>query len=189
MALTLYQHLAQIPYKDLRGIATRLGLRKRNQGQKQEWIEPIVTGWQQAALQQQWLPMFSEHAKRALERLLQAEQMPATLFWAEYGPVRQVTARQKWSPPPWQEPATVSEELYYTPPQHRLTFSLLCKMLISGAAQYNNTAGAHSPTKHTCSLRSDSVESRQSPHNSSRAGVQNADCQKSWLPLQFAYRT
>ena len=114
MAPTLPRHLAQLPYKDLRGIATRLGLRKRHHSQKQEWIALIAAGWQQFALQQQWPAVLSEHAKDALWRLLQAEQIPAVLFWAEYGPVRQVTVHQKWSPPPWQAPATVSEELYYS---------------------------------------------------------------------------
>ena len=39
---------------------------------------------------------------------------------------------------------------FYTPPQHRLTFSLVCKMLISGAAQYiqeQHFADSNSPQR------------------------------------------
>lgn len=106
--------LATVPYRALRGMATRLQLRQDRQHQKRDWITAIATGWQRAPTRQQWLARLSSAAHSALTRLLAAEQIPAALFWAEYGAVRQVTAQQQWTPPPWQAPATVSEELYYS---------------------------------------------------------------------------
>jgi len=114
MVDSLQAHLLTMPYKDLRGLATRLGLRQRLHARKDEWIALITAGWQQPAQQQAWLHALSPAASQAIGRLLQAEQLPAALFWGEYGPVRQVTATQQWSPPPWQAPTTVSEELYYS---------------------------------------------------------------------------
>jgi hypothetical protein len=110
----LREHLTSLAYKEVRSIATRLGLRLRHQQQKADWITPIVTGWQSATTRHQWLAQLSVTAREAMTRLLTAEQIPAPLFWAEYGPVRQVTVNQHWTPPPWQAPATVSEELYYS---------------------------------------------------------------------------
>ena len=114
LAVTLASHLNTVPYKDLRGMATRLGVRQRPQQQKVDWIAPIVAGWQQAGQPQQWWSALSPTALAALHRLLAAHQIPATLFWATYGVVRQVTAQQHWTPPPWQAPANASEELYYS---------------------------------------------------------------------------
>lgn len=110
----LRNHLERVPYKDVRGMATRLGLRLRQQQNKEAWIDRIVSEWSHPQQQLRWLGMLSSSAHRALTRLLAAEQIPAALFWAEYGTVRQVTAQQQWTPPPWQAPATVSEELYYS---------------------------------------------------------------------------
>lgn len=114
MTAALRRHLANVPYKALRGIATRLGLRLRTQQRKAEWIATIAEGWQAAATAQRWLAQLSPAAHTALARLVQADQIPATLFWAEYGRVRQGTVREQGTPPPWQAPATVSEELYYS---------------------------------------------------------------------------
>jgi hypothetical protein len=112
--ITLQQTLEQMPYRSLRGLAVRLALRQSQQHQKEAWIAAVVAGWQDPTLRQRWLGLLSPAAQTALQRLLQAEQIPAVLFWASYGPVRQVTAQQHWQPPPWQAPATVSEELFYT---------------------------------------------------------------------------
>ena len=125
----LRNHLERVPYKDVRGMATRLGLRLRQQQNKEAWIDRIVSEWSHPQQQLRWLGMLSSSAHRALTRLLAAEQIPAALFWAEYGTVRQVTAQQQWTPPPWQAPTTVSEELYdsgllcptpHPPPAHAL---------------------------------------------------------------------
>lgn len=110
----LHQHLTTLSHYTLRGIAIRLALRQKKHNQKSVWITAIVTGWQTATTRHQWLAQLSLTAQEALARLLAAEQIPAPLFWADYGPVRQTTANQHWTPPPWQAPATVSEELYYS---------------------------------------------------------------------------
>jgi hypothetical protein len=126
LAPRLPEHLASLPYKDLRGMASRLGLRARRQ-RKADWVARIAAGWQEAGQRQQWLGALSTAARAAIARLLQAEQIPAALFWAEYGPVRQVRGRQHWTPPPWQTPGNVSEELYYS--------GLLCLARTTAAAR------------------------------------------------------
>lgn len=114
MPTTLAEHLAQMPYKALRGMATRLGLRQRPQQQKADWRTLVAAGWQERPQAKAWLGALSPAATTALHRLWQAEQIPAFLFWETYGVIRHVTATQHWSPPPWQAPVTVSEELYYS---------------------------------------------------------------------------
>src|SRR4051812_14389461 len=105
MSGSLQEHLVTLPYKDLRGMATRLGLRQRQQGRKPEWIVRIEAGWQSMTQRGPWLAALSVAAQGAVVRLLQAQQIPAQLFWAEYGRVGQVTAKQAWTPAPWQAPA------------------------------------------------------------------------------------
>jgi hypothetical protein len=113
-ARLLQEHLATMPYKDVRAIATRLGLRQWQHGHKSDWIAQIEGGWHCPAQRQRWLDALSPGAQAAIVRLLQAQQIPAALFWGEYGPLRRVRTHQHWTPPPWQAPASVSEELYYS---------------------------------------------------------------------------
>lgn len=110
---TLQQHLAALPYRDLRGIATRLGVSQRGQNRKTLWRTALIQGWRTATQRQTWLAQLSPQAQAALQRLLLGEQMPRALFEAEYGVVRRVTARRHWPTPPWQDPQTPAEELYY----------------------------------------------------------------------------
>jgi hypothetical protein len=107
------QQLERLPHRDLRGIATRLGLRRRGQHQKAAWTQAIAVCWQDPARQAAALLMLSEAARAALSRLQTAGELPAGLFLAQYGPVRHARPDQPWTPPPWEVPATISEELYY----------------------------------------------------------------------------
>jgi hypothetical protein len=112
--LTLVDQLQAMPYRDVRGVAIRLGLRNSDQNQKAAWIDAIQQGWRDADQRQHWVGQLSLAALRALARLLAAQTIPAPLFWAEYGRIRQATSRHHWDPAPWQEPTSVSEELYYS---------------------------------------------------------------------------
>ncbi|MFZ4663663.1 MAG: hypothetical protein ACOYNY_42060 [Caldilineaceae bacterium] len=47
--MILQDLLATMPYRDLRGAATRLQRRQDRQHQKHDWITAIVTGWQTVA--------------------------------------------------------------------------------------------------------------------------------------------
>ena len=109
---TLFQHLRQLPTHDLRAIATRLAVSSRAQRHKDEWLSSIVAAWSAPHQADALLAQLSAQARSALARLVQLEQIPGPLFRAEYGAVRR--ARQAtYATPPWQAPATVSEELYY----------------------------------------------------------------------------
>lgn len=110
----LQQCLETLPYHDLRGVITRLGLRERAAQHKQAWIDRIAQAWRDPARQSAFLATLSPAARRAAGRLAQAGELPAPLFLAEYGAVRRPQPGQYWAPPPWQAPQTISEELYYT---------------------------------------------------------------------------
>lgn len=110
---TLRQILETLPHRDLRGIATRLNLRRRAEHRKENWIVAIWSAWHDPERRTQFIAGLSPAARRAALRLAQSGNLPAALFLAEYGPVRRPGPGQHWSPPPWEQPATVSEELYY----------------------------------------------------------------------------
>lgn len=107
------EQLAQIPYDDLRAMATRLGVRTRGQERKEEWVDAITTFWQTPDRCTPHLAALSPGAQAALVLLRRAQQLPAPLFFADHGPIRR-PGRQKDEAPPWTAPRTVSEELYYS---------------------------------------------------------------------------
>jgi hypothetical protein len=111
--LLLRDALAALPYRDLRAIAIRLQLRSRSQHRKEDWLAAIVQAWHDPARRTAWLDRLSPAARAAARRLAQAGELPATLFLAEYGPLRRPGPDRHWTPPPWEAPLTVSEELYY----------------------------------------------------------------------------
>ncbi len=111
---TLRQSLEAMPYRDLRGVATRLNVRQRDQHHKEAWIAAIWNTWHDPGCQAHILATLSPAARTAAGRLALSGSLPAALFLAEYGPVRRPRPGQHWSPPPWEAPATVSEELYYS---------------------------------------------------------------------------
>ena len=110
MMTCLCQQLALLPHRDLRAIATRLGVRRRGEDNKAEWIDAIDRSWHDPALRARLLDRLSPGARTALHRLRQAGSLPTPIFLAEYGGIR----RAGPSPPPWREPQSASEELYYS---------------------------------------------------------------------------
>ncbi len=110
---TLRQSLEALPHRDVRGIATRLGTRRRGENRKEDWIERIIGAWSASASRTQIMAALSPAALRAAVRLTQGGEFPAPLFFAEYGSVRRPRPGQRWQPPPWEAPQTISEELYY----------------------------------------------------------------------------
>lgn len=110
---TLRQLLESLPHRDLRGIATRLNVRHRDENRKEAWIAAIWNAWHNPERQAQLLARLSPAARQAALRLALSGELPAALFLAEYGPVRRPRPGQHWAPPPWEQPATISEELYY----------------------------------------------------------------------------
>ena len=113
---TLRQCLESLPHRDVRGIATRLGLRQRSEHRKVIWIDAIVAAWQDPNLAARFVAALSPAALRAAQRLAQAGEVPAALFLADAthgGAIRHPRRGQHWKPPPWEVPHSIAEELYY----------------------------------------------------------------------------
>jgi len=110
---TLEASLSRLPHRDLRAIATRLGVRHRDQHRKSAWIRAIVDVWHDAHHRAGLLATLSPAAQMALHRLYQAGALPALAFFTEYGLIRRATPTIHFSPPPWERPANASEELFY----------------------------------------------------------------------------
>jgi hypothetical protein len=110
---TLEEHLAALPHRDLRAVVTRLGLRARGQHRKESWRAVAVAAWRDPVVRAHLLAKLSPEARQTAARLARAGAMPAALFLAEHGPLRRAGPGRAWSPPPWEQPATVAEELYY----------------------------------------------------------------------------
>jgi len=109
----LLDSLQRLPHRDLRAIATRLGVRRRGQNRKAAWVESLAAFWSSPHQANALLATLSPAALRALHRLYQAHALPAPPFLAECGAIRQAGRGPAAPPPPWQAPRTVSEELYY----------------------------------------------------------------------------
>jgi hypothetical protein len=109
---TLKLHLAAMPVHDLRSIASRLGVLARQLQRKPELIAAIAHTWEDAGSQQRILATLSPAARDALAHLRRVTRTPAALFFAEYGAVRHART-QPPGDPPWRQPASVAEELYY----------------------------------------------------------------------------
>lgn len=110
---TLKLHLAATPVHDLRSIASRLGVLARHLQRKPELIAAIAHTWEDADAQQRILATLSPAARGALAHLRRVTRTPAALFFAEYGAVRHARTQPPGAPPPWRQPASVAEELYY----------------------------------------------------------------------------
>jgi len=106
--------LNDLSYAELRGIATRLGVRTRGQERKEAWVAVVVAFWQTPAQHEPFLTALSPAAQAALVLLRTAQQLPTALFLADHGALRRPGEQTAGEPPPWQAPATVSEELYYS---------------------------------------------------------------------------
>ena len=112
---TLIQYLNKLPAHDLRAMASRLQVSNRKNQRKQAWIEAIVHLWSAPAGDEDRLAALarlSAQAHHALCRLAGFQQLPANLFWAEYGMVRR-PRQGDYAPKPWREPRSAAEELYY----------------------------------------------------------------------------
>ena len=110
---TLTQHLAVLSHQDLRAIATRLHLRQRGQHTKTDWISQIATLLSHPDHLHPILTQLSGRAQHALQRLIEHDDLPAKLFFVEYGSVRRATTARNNAAKPWRQPQTASEELYY----------------------------------------------------------------------------
>jgi hypothetical protein len=102
---TLRECLTALPHRDVRGIATRLGLRRGGEDGKAAWIEDIARAWTAADGPARIAAWLSPAARAAAIRLAQGGEVPARLFFAEYGPVRRSGPGQSWRPPPWVAPS------------------------------------------------------------------------------------
>lgn len=109
---TMQQQLQALPHRELRAMATRLNLRKRTANHKAAFIHAIAAFWQAPAHFEPYLAALSAAARQALHQLTLAGSLPAALFWQQYGVIRSTPPPDV--PPPWLQPATVSEELYYS---------------------------------------------------------------------------
>lgn len=110
----LLSHLQDIAHRDLRGMATRLSLRSPGSNKKEAWVEALHYFLLAPHAIASFGPLLSLSAWHAIYRLLAAGELPASLFFAEYGPIRRPGVNRVYNPPPWQSPQSVSEELYYT---------------------------------------------------------------------------
>ena len=113
MAALLF-HLQHTPHRDLRGMTTRLSLRGSGSHKKEAWVESLHQFLLASHSIASFGPLLSRSAWEALHRLLAAGELPAPLFFAEYGPIRRPGVNRSFDPPPWQSPQSVSEELYYS---------------------------------------------------------------------------
>jgi hypothetical protein len=110
---SLLECLAALPHRDLRAVATHLGLRQRGHNRKDDWVGAVVHAWETPDSQRAIIAALSPAARASAARLAGAGELPAPLFFAEYGRVRRPRRGKHWSPPPWEAPETASEELYY----------------------------------------------------------------------------
>lgn len=110
---TLDLLLQQMSHADLRAVATRLGLRRRQQHSKAQWAAAIAAAWHDEQLRLQWLAALTPGANAALLRLVEAGELPAGLFWGTFGKVRRAVEARREQTKPWQKPQNPAEELYY----------------------------------------------------------------------------
>lgn len=94
-------------------MVTRLNLRLSVPDQRTGWINAIVDHWLQAESAEATLRQLSDSAKAAIAHLAHVDELPAPLFWAEYGTIRRAGDDYPVNQTPWLYPQTVSEELYY----------------------------------------------------------------------------
>jgi hypothetical protein len=106
-------HLQQMPHRDLRAVVTRLNLRLSVPDKRPGWIDAIESHWLHAESRAVALGSLSDSAKAALVHLAHVDDLPALLFWAEYGSIRRYGEDYPLDQTPWLHPQTVSEELYY----------------------------------------------------------------------------
>ncbi|GAB4522157.1 MAG: hypothetical protein Kow0047_32860 [Anaerolineae bacterium] len=106
------QRLLRLPARDLRAIASRLGVRSASHSRKPEWAQAILAAWDDPSRRERTLAMLSPEAHRALSDLMIPGGMPATLFLQTYGRLRTASNRSTQSRP-WRNPASPAEELYY----------------------------------------------------------------------------
>lgn len=109
---TLAELLQTAPAHTLRAIATSLGVRQRGQARKAEWMAAILAYWQPPVTGTARAAALPPAAQAAYQQLRTAGQLPSTLFWQEYGPLR-LPRDEMTSAAPWQAPQSISEVLYY----------------------------------------------------------------------------
>jgi hypothetical protein len=107
------RQLEQLSHRDLRAIATRLGLRRRASHDRNVWISAIATAWSDPTCAARFRALLSPTALMVLARLQSAGSLPAGLFLADFGPLRRAGHRSNWDPPPWKAPSSPAEELFY----------------------------------------------------------------------------
>ena len=110
---TLFEHLDGLTHRDFRGVATRLGVRQRLAHDRGAWIASISAAWRDPAFAAATVASLSPAARAALARFRTAGSFPEALFLAEYGPLRRAGPGRTWQPPPWRQPSSAAEELFY----------------------------------------------------------------------------
>jgi hypothetical protein len=88
-------------------------MRARGENRKEQWLASVAAAWRDPASRARLRARLSPQAHAAVARLARAGAAPAALFLAEHGPLRRAGPGRAWSPPPWEQPQTVAEELYY----------------------------------------------------------------------------
>lgn len=102
-----------MPHADLRAVATRLGVRRRDQHKKAQWADAVAATLLDPQQRQSWLAELTPAAHTALARLVEAGELPAHQFWGAYGSVRRAAAARGTGHKPWLRPESPAEELYY----------------------------------------------------------------------------
>lgn len=131
--------LGLLSHRDLRAIATRLGLRRRASHDRNAWISAIATAWSDPTCAARFRALLSPTALVVLARLQSARSLPAGLFLADFGPLRRADHRSSWDPPPWKAPSSPAEELFYCGlllvDEHTVTVSAASRALAADPAR------------------------------------------------------
>lgn len=108
---------AYLRHQEVRAIAAALGVgRRATENQKGAWVAGIAAAWLDPVQADALLARLTLAACAALWRLGEAGVLPRELFLATYGALRlpgDTAARAAGTDPPWRQPQTVSEELFY----------------------------------------------------------------------------
>jgi|GEM_PF-1721416 len=110
---SLPECLATCRRDDLRAIATRLAVDDSTLRTKPEWITAITAFWSTGPRRFVTLAALSPAARTALGRLLHYHHIPRLLFLAEFEAIRPARGGYRPTVPPWRDPVTPAEELFY----------------------------------------------------------------------------
>ncbi len=107
---TLRAHLHAFAALDLRSIAIRLGVNRRDFVRKEDWIEAIDRFWFESSARCTVLAALSDDAKTALASLSVFPAIPRRLFLEQFGRLRQSTPSRLLRNAP---PLSPTDELFF----------------------------------------------------------------------------